>query len=254
VTRQTAVKRLLVGLSGLIGFLLLGTKLPWVGVVIFVMIPVVLAYFWHANRAARAAKEKRKREEAAAKYQQDMADGVIAVWEILRISETQLIEGYTSNAPRHSLAGLTATVETTGTVITEDGGYRMNNGVIVGRRTTTRDERQVHVRIEGPQGGFVYTVKLKDNPEADAKAREFAAQLNRASRQLQRGTLTMPVPPPGRGNYNATRAHPLSSPLPPPVPPPSVPAAWYPDPNDGQMLRYWDGTTWTELITPVNSP
>jgi hypothetical protein len=169
-----------------------GNQFFWVGV-IFLVIAGVLTV--RSRSADRAAKEKRKREEAAARNAQDVRDGVITVWENLRINKTQLIEGYTSNAPRHSLAGLTATVETSGTVIsntyTVHDGMRMNNGQIVGprfsNRTTTSDERQVHVRIEGPQTGFVYTVKLKDNPEADAEAREFAAQLNLASRQLQRG-------------------------------------------------------------------
>jgi hypothetical protein len=169
-----------------------GNQFFWVGV-IFLLIAVVLTV--RSRGADRAAEEKRKREEAAARNAQDVRDGVITVWENLRISKTQLIEGYTSNAPRHSLAGLTATVETSGTVIvntyTVHDGVRMNNGQIVGprfsSRTSTSDERQVHVRIEGPQTGFVYTVKLKDNPKADTEAREFAAQLNLASRQLQRG-------------------------------------------------------------------
>lgn len=26
----------------------------------------------------------------------------------------------------------------------------------------------------------------------------------------------------------------------------SIPAAWYPDPHDTSMLRWWDGSTWTE--------
>ena len=27
---------------------------------------------------------------------------------------------------------------------------------------------------------------------------------------------------------------------------PDTPAGWYPDPDGGDSLRYWDGTAWTE--------
>ena len=33
------------------------------------------------------------------------------------------------------------------------------------------------------------------------------------------------------------------------TPPP--PAAWYPDPENAGLLRYWNGTTWTEHRHPV---
>lgn len=32
--------------------------------------------------------------------------------------------------------------------------------------------------------------------------------------------------------------------------PPSVPAAWYPDPDNARIQRYWDGTRWTEQTAP----
>ncbi|MBF6347357.1 DUF2510 domain-containing protein [Nocardia cyriacigeorgica] len=35
-----------------------------------------------------------------------------------------------------------------------------------------------------------------------------------------------------------------------PPPPPQVPANWYPDPVEPTILRWWDGTTWTEHTTP----
>ncbi|MGO9507462.1 MAG: hypothetical protein ACLPXZ_08975, partial [Mycobacterium sp.] len=44
------------------------------------------------------------------------ADSVIFAWQDLRMSSTELIEGYSSNAPRRSLAGFTARVETSGSV------------------------------------------------------------------------------------------------------------------------------------------
>jgi hypothetical protein len=39
-------------------------------------------------------------------------------------------------------------------------------------------------------------------------------------------------------------------PPPPPPPPPSVPAGWYPDADNATLLRYWDGSTWTENTAP----
>ena len=35
-----------------------------------------------------------------------------------------------------------------------------------------------------------------------------------------------------------------------PPPPPSVPAGWYPDSSDAVLLRYWDGSKWTEHTAP----
>ena len=32
---------------------------------------------------------------------------------------------------------------------------------------------------------------------------------------------------------------------------PSMPAAWYPDPQDPSRLRYWDGSAWTNHFHPI---
>lgn len=31
----------------------------------------------------------------------------------------------------------------------------------------------------------------------------------------------------------------------------ATPAGWYPDPNDGSLQRYWDGSLWTEHTAPL---
>jgi hypothetical protein len=49
----------------------------------------------------------------------------------------------------------------------------------------------------------------------------------------------------------AQRRNPQATP--PPPPPPSVQAGWYPDANNGQLRRYWDGTGWTEHTAPGGS-
>ncbi len=36
----------------------------------------------------------------------------------------------------------------------------------------------------------------------------------------------------------------------PPPPPPGVPADWYSDPDNGDLLRYWDGLNWTNHTAP----
>jgi hypothetical protein len=36
-----------------------------------------------------------------------------------------------------------------------------------------------------------------------------------------------------------------------PAPPSSFPAAWYPDPNNGTLQRYWDGADWTNDTAPL---
>jgi Protein of unknown function (DUF2510) len=34
----------------------------------------------------------------------------------------------------------------------------------------------------------------------------------------------------------------------------TIPAAWYPDPQDAERLRWWDGAGWTENTQPVETP
>ena len=40
-------------------------------------------------------------------------------------------------------------------------------------------------------------------------------------------------------------------PPPPPPPPPAVPAGWYPDAQNPNLQRYWDGRGWTEHTAPA---
>lgn len=96
--------------------------------------------------------------------QANARDGVIAHWEGLRVTETELIEGYGENAARHPLKGLTARVEDTTT------------------RIGSRDERRIHVVVEGPDTTLVKTRKVTAIYNGDASARKFAAALNTASR------------------------------------------------------------------------
>ncbi|MFZ2239824.1 MAG: DUF2510 domain-containing protein [Gordonia amarae] len=103
------------------------------------------------------------------------------------------------------------------------------------------------------------TVELADGQvivvEADAKqegkAREFAAALTSAAAVA---TRTPGGSGPAAPDVIATvtpAAIPSSPPLPsPPVP---VPAGWYPDPQNVQLQRYWDGGQWTEHTAPIAS-
>jgi hypothetical protein len=67
----------------------------------------------------------------------NVADRVIAAWAGLRITPTEPILGYRKNARRGSLAGLSATVEDSGTQARS-------------RRLGGNDDRRIHVIFEGP--------------------------------------------------------------------------------------------------------
>jgi hypothetical protein len=97
-------------------------------------------------------------------------EGVIADFEGLRFTRTELIEGYWRNATRHSLAGLSARVE--------DTGIKAHLG-------RGRDDRRVHVIVEGPHTAIVHSKRVGDTLNADARARQFVTRLNMASRQLE---------------------------------------------------------------------
>lgn len=36
--------------------------------------------------------------------------------------------------------------------------------------------------------------------------------------------------------------------------PSNIPAGWYPDPQNGSMMRYWDGSNWTANTQPAAAP
>jgi hypothetical protein len=96
------------------------------------------------------------------------AAGVVANWYGLRVTRSELIEGYGNNARRHPLAGLTARVEDSGTKAHRGGG---------------RDDRRVHVIIEGPNTAVVKTRRVGGTYNADTAARKFAATFNVLSKQ-----------------------------------------------------------------------
>ncbi len=108
------------------------------------------------------------------------ADSVIFAWQDLRMSSTELIEGYSSNAPRRSLAGLTARVEASGTV----GGMKSHGAF--GVRLTTGYDRLVQLTIEGPRTAIERTATVRsEKAMTEMEARQFASALNLAGRQLQ---------------------------------------------------------------------
>ncbi|BBZ12547.1 DUF2510 domain-containing protein [Mycobacterium branderi] len=153
-------------------------------------------------------------------------DGVIADWAGIRMTRTELIEGYKENAPRHPLAGLTARVENSGSVTsTVRGSVYGGSGNVA---TDSQDNRQVHLIVEGPNTAITKTVSAKYGGNADASARQFATALNMASRRQL-------------AEHNGLQQ---------PAPAPSVPAGWYPDPNNAQIQRYWDGSRWTDTTAP----
>jgi hypothetical protein len=82
---------------------------------------------------------------------------VLADWQGLRITRTELIEGYKTSATRHPLRGLAAWVE--------------------------RDEKQVYVVVEGPDTAIVKISSIHNLPFMPSKlptAQEFVAAFNLA--------------------------------------------------------------------------
>jgi transcription initiation factor TFIID subunit TAF12 len=86
-------------------------------------------------------------------------DHVLLDWDGLRVTQTELIEGYSKSAKRHSLKGLEARVDEAGFVI-----------------------------VEGPNTAVVHPVpKESDQHKSDwqaQRAREFVANLNMRVHQL----------------------------------------------------------------------
>jgi len=89
----------------------------------------------------------------------------------------------------------------------------------------------VFLTVEGD--GFEFAVEVPVKKESDA--RKFAAKINNASKH-KNGLVAEAAPRPGVE-----------------APAPLLPAAaWYPDPSNPAILRWWDGLRWTEHTAPTN--
>jgi hypothetical protein len=160
------------------------------------------------------------------------ADGVIAHWDKARLTSTEFIDGFGSNAARHPLAGLTADVDVSG-VVTRTAAFGPSGHL----HKRKYDDRRIYVAINGPQTAVVYNRKFTRTGER--LARELAGKVNLAGRQASGTTLPAQA---------AAAATPAPSGYPNP---PSGPAAgWYAEPSGAPGRRYWDGSRWTTQTAP----
>lgn len=119
---------------------------------------------------------------------QNAADHVIASFQFnegaLRLTASELIEGYGEEAPRHPVSGLTASVEDSGTVNRRLTATRM---LLLGPLSLAvpkkLDDRELFLTIEGPTTGLLRSVTLKDkSASTGAAVRRFAMAINTAAR------------------------------------------------------------------------
>lgn len=104
-------------------------------------------------------------------------------------------------------------------------------GAVVGA-IAKKDRTKVYLTVTVPGDMILKEVSGLE----EAKARKFAAKINNAASAYRANPV---------GQVDAAV---LSAPVPPPPPPVSVPAGWYPQ---GDVQRYWDGTTWTDHTAPL---
>jgi hypothetical protein len=129
------------------GFAVVGTGLA-------VIVIAFVGFYFASRRQLRAAAKEILGFDPR---DQNVADGVIASFVQLRTTRTELINGYSPDAPRISLHGLSATVEDTAD--------------------------RVQVTVEGPGTKLAYGV---DAPSAAVRrqARAFTTVLNVTSNKL----------------------------------------------------------------------
>jgi hypothetical protein len=106
----------------------------------------------------------------------DRRAGVIEAWSELRLTKTELIEGYKKNALRHPLTGLSAKVE----VIEPSAAQPAAQGSA--ERIGGSDQARSHVRltVEGPHTAIIRSETMYSDTEG--KARDFAAHIDLAGR------------------------------------------------------------------------
>lgn len=152
--------------------------IAWIVIIAVFATFVVIQLRMRANRAA-----------------QNTAEGVTHSLDLpfpgsLRLTAAELVEGYTEDSVRHPVAGLKASVDDSGTVNRRMTMTRMLAlGPLAVAAPKKLDDRCLYLTIEGPDTIVVREIKLKDNPQLAAKAREFAAKINQLG-----GVGTLPKP------------------------------------------------------------
>ena len=141
---------------------------PWAVVVLLLAI-LAGAVGWRVMRSATVAHE-------------DLADGVIAIFEGLRLTDTAVVEGSGDRALHHSLAGLSARVEIRSARNSHVTIPRvLFLGILALAVKKERYDTEAHVVIEGPGTKLERAVSLRKHPDGAEAAREFAARLNQLS-------------------------------------------------------------------------
>ncbi|WP_454810599.1 DUF2510 domain-containing protein [Paenarthrobacter nitroguajacolicus] len=128
--------------------------------------------------------------------------------------------------------GANVSARVTGTRIAAGALLGGTTGALIGS-IAKKDRSALYLTVITPDDMFIERVAGLD----EKKARDFAMKVKRAC-MLQEREAAEPLD---------DKAEPVISSTPVP-PPPGVPAGWYPN---GDVQRYWDGTSWTEHTAPL---
>lgn len=123
---------------------------------------------------------------AKSRTKENSADGVIATLALpdgaLRLTRTELIEGWGDTALRHPIANLNASVEDSGTVNRRLTVTRIAAlGPLALALPKKLDDRELYLMVEGPDTVILRQVAVRKSPAIGKQAREFAMRLNQLS-------------------------------------------------------------------------
>jgi len=150
------------------------------------------------------------------------------------------------------LAGARAIVEvggtqrrTTATRVVVGSVVTLGVGTMIGAMAK-KQSHSIYVTVELADGQVIV---VEADETKEGQARRFTAAITSAG---AKAATAAPVTILDAEFVEELPAAPAQAPIasPPPPPPPSVPADWYPDPDNTTLLRYWDGARWTEHTAP----
>ncbi|WP_439383201.1 ribosomal protein L7/L12 [Amycolatopsis lexingtonensis] len=109
----------------------------------------------------------------------DLEEGVIAVFEGLRLTRTAVVEGTGDRAVHHPVAGLSARVEIRSA---EHSRVTVPRVLLLGLLALAVKKRayesEAHLVVEGPGTTLERALSLRTHPDGAAAAQEFAERLN----------------------------------------------------------------------------